>query len=234
MQKSWSDTAADCLGVLGSVGCSPSLGSHSSTSFLGGAQAGFNWQRDNWVFGLEGQFSFSSLYGSHSTTNSLTSSDGFSTFTGTQSFSSRVPTFGTMAGRVGVVTGPMGDTLFFLKGGASFAHDEFAVGLNGVGFCPRLTCSFPVATSGSLTGTQDRWGWMGGIGIEHMLWERWSVKIEYDYLGLGTQNVTLTGTACVTPFGGSQQCGAGSRVFAIDQNIQLIKAGINYHFGPMP
>jgi len=75
---------------------------------------------------------------------------------------------------------------------------------------------------------------MGGFGIEHMLSQRWSVKIEYDYLGLGTQNVTLTGTACVTPFGGSQQCGPGSRVFAIDQNIQLIKAGINYHFGAAP
>jgi outer membrane immunogenic protein len=128
----------------------------------------------------------------------------------------------------------MGDTLFFLKGGASFAHDEFSANLTGVGVCTHPTCSFPIATSGSLTGTQDRWGWMGGFGIEHMLWERWSVKIEYDYLGLGTQNVTLTGVACVTPLGGPQQCGPGSRVFAIDQNIQLIKAGINYHFGPAP
>ncbi|HEY4408100.1 MAG TPA: outer membrane beta-barrel protein [Xanthobacteraceae bacterium] len=234
MQKDWGDTGSSCLGLFGSVGCASNLGSHSANALLGGGQVGVNFQKDIWVFGLEGQFSFSDLSGSHSRANSLTSADGFSTFTGTQTFASQVRDLGTLAARIAVATGATGDTLFFLKGGASFAHDDFALNMTGVGFCPRTRCSFPVASSGSLTGTQDRWGWMFGFGIERVLWERWSGKIEYDFLGLGTQNASLTGINCVTPFGGPQLCSPGSRVFSIDQNIQLIKIGINYHFGAMP
>jgi hypothetical protein len=47
-----------------------------------------------------------------------------------------------------------------------------------------------------------RRGWMAGVGLEFGLFDNWSAKIEYDYLGFGSRDVTLNGSAtasCVGP-----------------------------------
>ena len=40
-------------------------------------------------------------------------------------------------------------------------------------------------------GLENRLGWTAGAGVEWALWDDWSVKLEYDYYGFGTRNVTL-------------------------------------------
>src|SRR5262245_52680225 len=41
------------------------LGSHTATGWLGGFQVGGNYQIGQWVFGVEGQFSWARLDGNH-------------------------------------------------------------------------------------------------------------------------------------------------------------------------
>ena len=93
----------------------------------------------------------------------------------------------------------------------------------------RATCYrlFDATTPGEpLLASADgtRWGWMVGVGLEYAVLGNWSAKIEYDYLGFGTQSITLVSVPGVTP---------PTRTFDVSQNISLVKAGINYRFGPM-
>ncbi len=97
----------------------------------------------------------------------------------------------------------MDRTLFFVKGGAAVAHDKYVVNVPGVL---------------SATPTSTRWGWIVGGGIEYALTAHWSIKVEYDYIDLGTERLNF-----VSP---------GGVVFTFDQiqQVQLAKGGINYRF----
>jgi outer membrane immunogenic protein len=69
----------------------------------------------------------------------------------------------------------------------------------------------------AFSGSDTRTGWFIGVGLEHALWNQFSVKIEYNYIDLGSEDVTLSNHHNVT--------------FDVDQQIHIVKAGINYRFG---
>jgi outer membrane immunogenic protein len=77
--------------------------------------------------------------------------------------------------------------------------------------------SLAAATSGS------NWGWTAGVGVEWAFWGTWSVRAEYDYVGLTNQSFTVPATAPAL---------AGDVFTGNSRNIQLLTAGINYKFGP--
>jgi outer membrane immunogenic protein len=106
----------------------------------------------------------------------------------------------TVTGRVGAAFDRL---LVYGKGGVAFAHDNDS--LNTIG---------GAAASASLTRT----GWTAGAGLEYAFAPNWSAKIEYDYLGFGSETVNLP--AAVIP-------GTSASL-----NIQEVKAGINFKFGP--
>jgi Outer membrane protein beta-barrel domain/MOSC N-terminal beta barrel domain len=78
------------------------------------------------------------------------------------------------------------------------------------------------ATGASITGsnTNTNSGWLVGAGIEWALAPNWSVKIEYDYLGLNSQTFTA-------PAGGFL---AGDTFTTSNPNVQTVKVGANYLF----
>ena len=63
---------------------------------------------------------------------------------------------------------------------------------------------------------------MAGAGVEYGLAPNWSAKIEFDYLWLGTKSITYVSVPGVTP---------PTRTFDVEQDIALVKVGINYRFG---
>jgi outer membrane immunogenic protein len=240
--KKWGDTSSTCVDVgdYDVVACSDDQGKHDAKGGLAGGQVGFNLQTGNFVFGIEGQWSWSSLKGSHSNSASdvvqctgqcVGGSDGLSVLTG---LSTRVRDVGTVAARLGIVVGASGGGLLFVKGGAAFADDKFSATLTGTcdpvpqlnGYCARINPDF----TASWSGTQFRWGWMVGVGGEVKLTQNVSIKAEYNFLDLGKKNVTLTGTTCTTFGTDPTTCSPTSRTFSIDQNIHLVKVGINYLF----
>ena len=78
-----------------------------------------------------------------------------------------------------------------------------------------------VTPGASITGSNRNTnsGWLVGAGIEWAFANHWSEKLEYDYLGLGSQTFTVpTGS----PF-------LANDIFTVsNRNIQMVKVGINY------
>ena len=107
----------------------------------------------------------------------------------------------TVTGRVGAAFDRL---LVYGKGGVAFAHDNDSLNIGGA------------AASASLTRT----GWTAGAGLEYAFAPNWSAKIEYDYLGFGSETVNLPTAAFPTYSTGASL------------NIQEVKAGINFKFGP--
>jgi outer membrane immunogenic protein len=69
----------------------------------------------------------------------------------------------------------------------------------------------------SLSGSATQSGWFIGGGIEHVLWQNVTGKIEYQYLDFGSEDVALSGSGM-------------SATFDVDQQVHLLKVGINYKF----
>jgi outer membrane immunogenic protein len=158
----------------------------SNVGVLGGGQAGVNYQFDSVVFGVEGDFSATSLRPSG------TDAAGFVHGTDTYWTS-------TVTARLGYA---IDRALFFAKGGVAFADE-------------RDTVTSPLGVSSS-TGTTAQVGWTAGGGLEYALDHSWSAKIEYDYLGFGSQSVAAAAL--------------GGAPGSVGLNIQRALAGINYRF----
>jgi outer membrane immunogenic protein len=77
--------------------------------FIGGVQAGYNWQADRWVFGIEGDWSWSGA-------------DGSNTLVGVP-FTSNDSWYATLTGRVGYA---WDNWLWYVKGGAAWADKEYS------------------------------------------------------------------------------------------------------------
>jgi outer membrane immunogenic protein len=200
--KSWfvPDTPTNVAGGCAIAGCNYSVGSHSSTSGLFGGQVGFNYQISQWVLGVEAEADWTRLQGSNLVTVTfLDTLFGFAN-------NSKTDALGTIAGRLGVT---WDRTLLYAKGGAAWAHDTF------------WETAIPCATICQST-TNTRWGWVAGVGVEQALTLNWSVKLEYEHLGLGNATETLQ-PVCVG------FCQAFQ--YNVRQTVDLIKVGINYRFG---
>jgi outer membrane immunogenic protein len=64
-------------------------------------------------------------------------------------------------------------------------------------------------------------GWLVGAGFEYAFTNNWTVKLEYDYLGLGNRTITVPAGA---PFL------AGDTFTSNNRNVQMVKLGVNYLF----
>ncbi len=247
-REAWQDRGL-CLSegfCPSNFGDTSDVGSHNAIGVLGGFTVGYNWQApgNHWVWGIEGEWSFADLKGDHS--NSATASFlNFGDFDETaipttatlnDRFSTHVEDIATIAGRIGWTSDA--GTLFFIKGGGAYAREQHSVSSTfAVGTCPDLSDNDCRATNGSgfWSGSQSHWGWMVGTGLEFALFDTWTAKVEYDYLGFGGKDITLNGSAsaCTTFSFDGTLCGSGNgstRTFHINENIQEIKIGLNYRF----
>lgn len=138
----------------------------TSSGFTGGIQAGWNFQNDGFVYGVEADFQTSNVEGK--TSLNLAAPDGaLSGEIGT-----KLKNFGTIRARVGhTVT-----DRFIVYGTAGFAmgETESSVRVTGLG-------------SERVKKTEN--GWTAGIGAEYAFNDNMSLKTEYVYTDLGTANL---------------------------------------------
>jgi outer membrane protein OmpA-like peptidoglycan-associated protein len=175
------------VGIQGGYGWGTSKGSIASGllnySFspdggLGGAHAGFNWQWDHVVLGVEGDVEGGDVSG---TLN------------------------GTFTRFAGNVHSSM-DFDASIRGKLGWAFDRVLVyGTGGVAFGDvntRFTATTPpIGNVGSVNGV--RVGWTGGGGLAYAITPNWELGAEYRYTDLGSKNVTfplagVTGTNSFT------------------------------------
>ncbi|MGD9503088.1 MAG: outer membrane beta-barrel protein, partial [Methyloceanibacter sp.] len=158
-RSEWKDPTGD-FGYLGS----DFNGEAVSGGGIFGMQAGYNWQIDNAVLGLEGEFS------------SVRINNVARCFFGTTACLSETDYLGTLAARFGVTAG---DLLFYGKAGGAWAHTSQHMDMTVF----QNRWSAPDSSS---------WGWILGAGVEAALDPSLTAKIEYDYVDFGTEDHTFT------------------------------------------
>ena len=205
------DTGAGGLGTGITSGAIPTSTNLGYDGFIGGGQIGYNWQINNWVFGLEGDFDGASAK-ANSTIGPITI-PGFVPQTTT--YSRELDWLATVRGRVGFTATP--DLLLYATGG-------LAVGQTKIGnsfICP--TCVPAASTEATTvnTTTDTSAGWTVGAGLEWMFAPNWSVKAEYLYVDLGNHDSTITYT-----YGAN----TSTLTSSVNETMHIARAGINYHF----
>ena len=171
--------------------------------FLGGVQTGCNYQLNpSWVIGVEGQFSWSDIKGDFSTDPFL-----FAKSPGRATFSARTDWLGTAAARLGYTWDRW---MLYGKVGAAWAHDKY-----------NLVRTVPFDQF-SVSGTETRTGWMLGAGVEYAFLNNWSAKLEYNFMDFGNDRIRLAGTF--------RDVNPAHPSVTIDQQIHVVKLGVNYRF----
>src|SRR5579862_8186446 len=191
-QKNLTDTA----GVL-----SPTTGVASSnlgiSGYMFGGQIGCDFQfASNWAVGIEGAASGGDIGGNTTMAVPLVAPGDNATFKDTTDF------LASVTGRVGYTWDRW---MLYGKGGVGYVNDRYNLA-DAIG-----TYDFD--------GLENRLGWTAGAGVEWALWDDWSVKLEYDYYGFGTRNVTFIEESGAFPSGSEN----------IKQTLQTVKLGLNFH-----
>lgn len=170
--------------------------------FLGGVQIGYNWQIQNWVLGIEGDWSWTSNDANLAVSSPIFAGTTITTHADTNWYA-------TLTGRLGYA---WDRSLLYLKGGAAWTKVSYvsASVIPGLGTFPSNE------VSDTLT------GWTVGVGWEQAIWDAWSLKAEYNYLNFGTRTYNFTQNILGT---------VGTATVDIDSNAHVVKVGFNYRFG---
>jgi outer membrane immunogenic protein len=165
----------------------PGGGAHD-TSFMGGGQAGYNWQVNKWVFGVEGDVDATRLRAS------LTRNAGdftgappgfFGTVAATSIFSS--DWMASLRGRVGITSGR---ALFYGTAGVAFADSSVNTGYVYTPPANAIPAFIQPGPTGARS-SQTLVGWTAGVGGEWMFNNNVSVGAEYRHSDFGTHSYLL-------------------------------------------
>jgi outer membrane immunogenic protein len=97
------------------------------------------------------------------------------------------------------------NSLIYVKGGGAWDRGNYDMTLGGISYSDKVTRS----------------GWMIGGGWAYGFAPHWSVKLEYNYIKFGYHDAWWNYLYRTPP---------NPWTFHIDQAINVVKAGLNYHF----
>jgi opacity protein-like surface antigen len=183
------------------------IGGIKSQGWLGGGQAGYNWQYASAVAGLELDGSATGIKGS---TPAVTS--GIRTLT----LSDDVKYLGTARGRLGWT--PAGNWLLYGTGGLAWER------VHRSSF--EVITGFGNTTTSTEDGPRDHVGWVAGAGVESFIGSsNWIARLEYLHYDFGTVESTNIRTSTVAGFPSLPDRGGR-------QTIETVRAGVSYKFTP--
>jgi outer membrane immunogenic protein len=143
-------------------------GNGNNARFLGGGQAGVNWQINQFVLGVEGDGQV--LVGSNNNNNN---------FFGVGNNGNNTRFLGTVRGRGGIAFDRL---LVYGTGGVAFGTGPTINNFN-----PFLVGAGPFVNNVN-NGNNWRVGYAVGGGVEYAFLNNWSVKVEYLFTDLGRTN----------------------------------------------
>jgi outer membrane immunogenic protein len=193
-------------------------GNVNPNGVIGGIQGGYNLQSGSWVYGLEGDIQGSGQRGS--TTICTTAGCPVGSPMGIATYS--LPWFGTLRARLGFTPAPR--WLVYATGGLAVGEIDESLSAGPVGGTPGFVFS----------SNTTRAGFAVGGGVETIIMDNWSLKLEYIFLGFGNVGGSGTGTVVTDTFNGPRietittTTTTGSLNSRIGENI--VRVGVNYHF----
>jgi len=160
------------------------------TGVIGGAQIGYNYQINSLVLGIEADFQASAQNTSFSSTLPVV---------GNITVGQRIPYFGTTRGRIGYAF-VCGCVMAYATAGAAYGAYEPFISVGGV----------------SIQRTFKKAALAAGAGVEWMVSDRWSTKLEALYLDTGN-----IGSGIALPVLGT-----------VHMRVRdtITRLGLNYHF----
>jgi outer membrane immunogenic protein len=168
INKSYTDTAT---GV--------DRGSHTANSWLGGFQAGCDYQfAGGFVIGIQGDYDWMNAGASHVDVNGIT-------------HSSNAKSLASVTGRLGYAWDRF---LLYVRGGYAWERDNYSItvpAVVGAAFIPGYTAF----------ANETRGGGTVGIGGEYAFTDLLSGFVEYDYYAFGTRTNTFLNPNTNTTFG---------------------------------
>jgi outer membrane immunogenic protein len=183
--------------------------SGTNIKFLGGAQVGFNYEfAGGFLLGAEADFDF---------------------FPNAANTSNAINVAGVAGGPVlgtGTVTVNNGWLTTF-AGRLGYAWDRFLVyGKGGWAWVGSSNNKVTLTQTGGTAavfnaGNNSNYGWVAGAGVEYAFWGNVSARLEYDYIGLNNQTISIPATSAIL---------ANDSFTGSNRSIQMITAGINYKF----
>lgn len=182
-----------------------SLGTTSMDGFLGGFQAGFNWQAGQWVFGFEGTFDWTDMHGQFPLSTPDAAEDG-----GVTGHSS-LDWIATMVGRAGIT---IDRALVYAGGGGAWTREN-----DSTNFGNALDASVFNAS-----GSDTQSGWTFLAGVEYMIDPHWSARIQYNFYDFPSRNVDLTLAEA------KENSEIGGDPISTQLRIHSVTAGANYRF----
>ena len=210
-------------GPAAAVASTANIGVKSS-GFIGGVQAGYNYQQGTWLAGVEADIQgLSSSVGSSSITQ-LAPRLGFppDAMTATLAVTARLDYLGTIRGRLGFIPEP--SVLLYVTGGLAYGGVQSSTNISGSEVPNTGTNDF----MGSGSASSTRVGYTVGGGAEWKLAPKWSVKAEYLYYDLGSasySNGALTGLLSPTTINFTNVSSSSIRF-----NGNLARVGLNYQY----
>jgi outer membrane immunogenic protein len=182
------------------------FGSGTASGAVGGAQIGCNYQAGSWVFGIQGDYDWTSA-------NNNNNNAFLSNLTGL------VVTDQTQINSLASVTGRVG-----------YAWDRFLAYVKGGGAWVKASYQFQIGGVAVATDSATQGGWTVGLGGEYAFTNWLTGFVEYDYYGFS--DTSPGGLVCAVAAGGC----AGGVLFtnnvSITNHISVVKAGLNLKFGP--
>ncbi len=216
-QFTGTDTDVFGLGTALNQGLIPASGAGGGEGFIGGGQAGYNYQIDSFVLGLEvdvdgatGHKNLNTAFGPNLGLLPVffDSSQG-------------LDWLGTFRGRIGWT--PVDHLLIYGTGGLAFGKSSASFSVVQQNAVPPL---FDFVSSSLSV------GWAAGGGVEYALpdaWSNWSVKVEYLYYDLGRTSTTAfysypnAAFTCLT-------CESSTLTGQTRHHGNIVRAGLNYKF----
>jgi outer membrane immunogenic protein len=175
---------------------------------LGGAQAGYNWQVDHVVFGIEGDIQGAGIKQSVAIAAAGTPGVLLPTLS---TGSSALYWFGTVRGRLGYAWNTF---MLYGTGGLAYGGVSDSAGSQTV----------PPPPLGTGFSSSTRTGWAAGAGFEWAFKPSWSVKGEYLHIDLGSSTATVLFPTSPTDF----------LTYSFTHRYDIARIGINYKFTAGP
>ena len=174
----------------------------STSGFLGGVQAGYNWQSGWAVFGVQGDFAGADIKGTSPCLVVL----GCTT---------KTDWLATVSGRLGAVVLDRG--LVYAKGGVAWMNSRHSVNLPNLG-------GFAGIAGQELTSREvTHFGWLVGLGTEWMITPNWTAFIEYNYIEFEKTNQAFALNLGNIPL-------AVTLNADLKNTLSVAKVGVNYKF----